>query len=149
MDLSDACQSIDAQDLSCTERDGLSVQELGAHLRGRTLRGGVPEDPYPPNLGGGDSHPRFGGWILEKHSFYSVFWRSLPEFGGWSPHPQNLRGRMGSQGSGHLLETPFSEPLPRTLLKTLLYCTTHSRPHFSEPFWEPFPRIGTRLRGRT
>ena len=20
-----------------------------------------PEDPYPPNLGGGDSHPKFGG----------------------------------------------------------------------------------------
>ena len=34
----------------------------------------------------------------------------------------------------HLLETAFSEPLLRTLLRTLVYCKTHRRTPFSEPF---------------
>ena len=44
--------------------------------------------------------------------------------GAYSP-----RGR----GSRHLLETPFSEPLLRTLLRTLFYCKTHSRPPSQNP----------------
>ena len=41
-----------------------------------------PENPYPQNFGGEDSLPKFGGWILENHLFYSDFWRPLPKFGG-------------------------------------------------------------------
>ena len=46
--------------------------------------------------------------------------------------------------SGHLLETPFSEPLLRTLLRTLFYCKTHSKTPSKNPSEnpspEPFPR---------
>ena len=31
-----------------------------------------PENPYPPNLGGGDSPPKFGGWIF-KNPCFTVF----------------------------------------------------------------------------
>ena len=53
-----------------------------------------PENPYTPNLGGGDSPPKFGGRIFKKYLFYSVFWR---EIWGWNLHPPNLGG-VGSQG---------------------------------------------------
>ena len=47
----------------------------------------------------------------------------------------STRGR-----SRHLLETAFSEPLLRTLLRTLFYCKMHSRTPFSEPFPRTLPR---------
>ena len=57
---------------------------------------------------------------------------------------RKLRGAYSSTGrSRHLLETAFSEPLLRTLLRTLFYCQTHSRPLFRTllrtPSPEPFP----------
>ena len=42
-------------------------------------------------------------------------------------------------GSRHLLETPFSEPLQRTLLRTLFCCKTHSRPPSQNPSENPSP----------
>ena len=52
-----------------------------------------------------------------------------PSIGRTPKGAYSTRGR-----SRHLLETPFSEPLLRTLLRTLFYCKTHSRKGFSEPF---------------
>ena len=51
------------------------------------------------------------------------------------------KGAYSSRGrSRHLLETPFSEPLLRTLLRTPFYCKTHSRPPSQNPSENPFPR---------
>ena len=55
------------------------------------------------------------------------------------------KGAYSTRGrSRHLLETPFSEPLLRTLLRTLFYCKTHRRPpsqNSSEnPFFRTLPR---------
>ena len=54
----------------------------------------------------------------------------LAYFGRTPKGAYSTRGR-----SRHLLETPFSEPLLRTLLRTLLYCKT---PQKKTPFSEPF-----------
>ena len=51
----------------------------------------------------------------------------------------------------YLLEAPFSEPLLRTILRTLFYCKTHSRPPYQNPS-ETLPQnpsqnlLGTLLR---
>ena len=51
------------------------------------------------------------------------------------------KGAYSTRGrSGHLLETPFSEPLLRTLLRTLFYCKTHRRPPSQNPSENPSPR---------
>ena len=51
------------------------------------------------------------------------------------------KGAYSTRGrSGHLLETPFSEPLLRTFLRTLFYCKTHRRPPSQNPSENPFPR---------
>ena len=51
------------------------------------------------------------------------------------------KGAYSTRGrSRHLLETPFSEPLLRTLLKTPFYCKTHRRPPSRNPSENPFPR---------
>ena len=55
------------------------------------------------------------------------------------------KGAYSSRGrSGHLLETLFSEPLLRTLLRILFYCKTHSRLPSQNPSQNPsenpFPR---------
>ena len=51
------------------------------------------------------------------------------------------KGAYSSRGhSRHLLETAFSEPLLRTVLRTLSYCKTHSRPPSPNPSENPFPR---------
>ena len=50
------------------------------------------------------------------------------------------KGAYSSRGrSRHLLETAFSEPLLRTLLRTPFYCKTHSRPPFQNPSENPSP----------
>ena len=55
------------------------------------------------------------------------------------------KGAYSTRGrSRHLLETPFSEPLLRTLLRTPFYCKTHRRPPLLRtllrtPSPEPFP----------
>ena len=51
------------------------------------------------------------------------------------------KGAYSTRGrSRHLLETPFSEPLLRTLLRTLFFCKTHRRPPSQNPSENPFPR---------
>ena len=51
------------------------------------------------------------------------------------------KGAYCSRGrSRHLLETAFSEPLLRTLLRTHFYCKTHSSPPSQNPSENPFPR---------
>ena len=51
------------------------------------------------------------------------------------------KGAYSTRGrSRHLLETPFSEPLLRTLLRTLFCCKTHRRPPSQNPSENPFPR---------
>ena len=54
------------------------------------------------------------------------------------------RAYSPSRRSRHLLETPFSEPLLGTLVRTLSYCKTHSRPPSENPSGEPFPRTLSR-----
>ena len=61
-----------------------------------------PENPCPPNLGGDGSPPQFEGWIFRNHLFYSAFWGSLPNFGGWKISPPKFRG-YGFSGSLALL----------------------------------------------
>ena len=51
------------------------------------------------------------------------------------------KGAYSTRGrSRHLLETAFSEPLLRTLLRTHFYCKTHRRPPSQNPSENPFPR---------
>ena len=51
------------------------------------------------------------------------------------------KGAYSTRGrSRHLLETSFSEPLLRTLLRTVFYCKTHRRPPSQNPSENPFPR---------
>ena len=63
-----------------------------------------------------------------------------------SPYPLNLVGHTPKGAyssrvrSRHLLETAFSEPLLRTLLRTLFCCKNHSRPPSQNPSENPFPR---------
>ena len=52
----------------------------------------VPVSPYPQNLGGAISPPKFGGWSARNPLFYSVFWGPPPKFRGWNCHPLNLGG---------------------------------------------------------
>ena len=58
-----------------------------------------------------------------------------PKIGRTPKGAYSTRGR-----SAHLLETPFSEPLLRTLLRTPFYCKTHIRPPSQNPSENPFPR---------
>ena len=38
-----------------------------------------PVSPYPPNLGGADSPPKFRGGVSKTPLFYNVFCRAAPE----------------------------------------------------------------------
>ena len=60
------------------------------------------------------------------------------------------KGAYSSSGrSRHLLEIAFSEPLLRTLPRTLFYCKTHSSPPSQNPSENPFPRTLPRTLLRT
>ena len=65
--------------------------------------------------------------------------RSMLSIGRTPKGAYSTRGR-----SWHLLETPFSEPLLRTLLKPLFYCKTHRRPPSQNLSENPFPRTLSR-----
>ena len=110
-----------------------------------TRRGGGQKVRYAPRNQGNQTllagHPRilpekfpeFCPRSLRKKSSCSIFVGRTPK-GAYS-----TRGR-----SRHLLETAFSEPLLKTLLRTHFYCKTHSRPPSQNPSEnpspEPFPR---------
>ena len=59
-----------------------------------------------------------------------ILGRSVPHFGTQYDRAKVGRTPKGAYSpsgrSRHLLEAPFSEPLLRTLLRTLFYCKTHS-----------------------
>ena len=59
-----------------------------------TMTNGCPENPCPPNLGGGDPPPNLGGesW---KNTCFTVL-SGAPSW-GWNLHPPSLGG-MGFQG---------------------------------------------------
>ena len=59
-----------------------------------------PENPHPPNLGGDDSPPKFGGWIFKKHLFYSVFLRVTSGIWGVKSSPPKFGGHGFSWYSG-------------------------------------------------
>ena len=72
-------------------------------------------------------------FFLDFFVFFSFF--LLVSLGRTPKGAYSTRGR-----SRHLLETPFSEPLLRTLLRTPFYCKTHRRPPSQNPSENPFPR---------
>ena len=43
-----------------------------------TRVGNSPVSPYPLNLGGAISPPKFWGWSVRRPLFYSVFWGAAP-----------------------------------------------------------------------
>ena len=73
-----------------------------------------------------------GGQVFRKSRDLS--WLARTPKGAYSP-----RGR-----SRHLLETPFSEPLLRILLRTPFTVKTHRRPPSQNPSENPFPRTLSR-----
>ena len=89
------------------------------------------------------STPKLLGWInLYRKSqfvhnfFFSRFWCTCLSDSGRTP-----KGSFSPRGrTRHLLETPFSEPLLRTLLRTLSHCKTHSRPPFLRTLLRSLPQ---------
>ena len=53
--------------------------------RGKIPALSYPVSPYPPNLGGAISPPKFWGWSVRNALFYSVFWGPPPKF--WREGP--------------------------------------------------------------
>ena len=76
-------------------------QSLGFKVRlksGRNpLKSCVPDNPYPPNFGGGVFTPQISGVGVRKYCKTSAFRQSTPQNLGGKFHHRNLGG-MGCQG---------------------------------------------------